>query len=450
MVDIPEVLTANATDKSWLNGTYEATLNGVILDTGGENCSYRGFHWGPDQGGPYPFSASESDSFGVGVFERTSTFSGTVYFRAYARNSAGYGYGSERTLTPPPPPPDPPTVTTQAATDKSWLNGTYEATLHGTITDTGGENCDYRGFHWGPDSGGPYPFSKSDSDSFGTGPFQETSTFSGTVYFRAYAHNSAGYGYGSERTLTEPPPPPPPDPPTNVAATDGSYNSYVRVTWTKSPGATAYQVYRDGTPLGWLGDVDVHKDYGADAGSITGGSSVASDGTYVEHVALGVTGEGTSSGDTHTYKVKAKNDAGESGYSATDNGYRGVGSLSYQWYRSAGDSDASYSILSGADTENHNDTTAPENGAGRYYKCYLTASGASSKYSSPNRGYRAIAAVTMIGGPGGWTWGAPVADVSIVRITTDGGMTWAWGVASGTITIPNGGPTGWIWEEFVF
>lgn len=83
---------------------------------------------------------------------------------------------------------------------------TAHATLHGTITDTGGENCDQRGFDWGYSSGN-YPYDWTESDSYGTGAFshQVTGLTEGvTVYFRAEAHNSAGWGYGGEKSFKTP------------------------------------------------------------------------------------------------------------------------------------------------------------------------------------------------------------------------------------------------------
>jgi hypothetical protein len=69
-------------------------------------------------------------------------------------------------------------------------------------------------------------------------------------------------------------------------------------------------------------------------------------------------------------------------------GYVGVGSLSYQWQRSAADSDADYSNIGGAITESYDDTGAPADGSGRYYKAILNATGATQQSSSVNRGYR--------------------------------------------------------------
>jgi len=437
-----------------------------------------------------------------------------------------------------------PTVTTQDATGIAWDDGTYHATMRGTIVDTGGENCTERGFFYGeaPDNFSVY---WSEYGSFGAGSFSAliTGLTWDSVVFEAYAKNSAGYTYGNDKFFDKPPILEPPDPPTDVQATDGVHTDKVVITWTKSPGATGYQVYRDEVGLGWLGDVATFDDTGADASFITPGTAVASDGTFEDFVALILQGTQVNSGTPHTYKVKARNAAGESGYSGTNNGYRGYGTLWYQWYRSAGDSDASYSLINGATTasyndvgaptptitpgtasssdgtyidyvrltltgesanvfgryykcylwadgcnpvysgsnrgyrgvgsltyqwqrsaadsdasygnitgatyEPYNDTGAPENGEGRYYRCYLTATGATPQYSTSDRGYRGVA-TTMIGGPTAWEWGIAVAGESVVRITSDGGLTWIWGLAVGTITIPSGGPLGWEWEEFEF
>lgn len=89
---------------------------------------------------------------------------------------------------------------------------TAHATLHGTITDTGGENADERGFEWGTVSG-VYPNSWTETNSYGVASFSHQITGlaeSQTYYFRAKAHNSAGWGYGTEKSFDTPPPPIPP------------------------------------------------------------------------------------------------------------------------------------------------------------------------------------------------------------------------------------------------
>jgi len=83
-------------------------------------------------------------------------------------------------------------------------NLTYtSATLHGSITNTGGENADQRGFDWGLTTS--YGNLWTESGSFGTGAFSHaiSGLQPGTTYhFRAKAHNSAGWGYGSDMTFT--------------------------------------------------------------------------------------------------------------------------------------------------------------------------------------------------------------------------------------------------------
>jgi hypothetical protein len=104
-----------------------------------------------------------------------------------------------------------PTVTTQAASGIT----SNTATANGTITATGGENADIRGFVYdtvsrtlpgnvAPGSSGYANFAQ-DTGSFGTGAFTKglTGLNSGATYYaRAYAHNSAGYSYGGEISFT--------------------------------------------------------------------------------------------------------------------------------------------------------------------------------------------------------------------------------------------------------
>jgi hypothetical protein len=163
--------------------------------------------------------------------------------------------------------------------------------------------------------------------------------------------------------------------PTGVVATDGTVCGAVRVTWDAVGGATGYEVYRDGTKVGETagtsyddvpGDSAIHTyKVKAKNSSCTSGDSnadnghagsaptaptgaVATDGTVCGAVRVtwdavsGATGyevyrDGTKVGETagtsyddvpgdsaiHTYKVKAKNSCGTSGYSNSDAGYAG-------------------------------------------------------------------------------------------------------------------------------
>lgn len=179
-----------------------------------------------------------------------------------------------------------------------------------------------------------------------------------------------------------------PDAPTNVAATDGTHTDKVVVTWTKSAGATGYRVYEGNNLLDTLGDVATYDDEDALAPTITPGTAAASDGTAAAHVALSLLGQSASNGASRTYKVVAFNATGDSDPSDTDTGYRGTTTLTYQWQRSAADSDANYSNISGGTTASYNDTAAPENGDGRYFQCVISMSGAEDGTSTSDRGYR--------------------------------------------------------------
>jgi len=304
-----------------------------------------------------------------------------------------------------------PTVTTQAVSDIAYSSGTG----NGNIISIGGETVTRRGFCYMVGVAGDPTTANSvayDDGSFGTGAYTKAITGltpEESYRVRAYAINPVGTSYGSTvQMLTKV------AAPTDVAATDGAHTDKVTVTWTKSTGATGYQIYRDGTPLGWLGDVATGDDSGADAPVITPGTAVATDGESSAHVALSLSGESVASGTTHSYVVRAKTATDESADSSADNGYIGVGALTYQWQRSAADSDANYSNINGATTEAYNDTEAPVNGDGRYFKCVLDATGAAQQTSTPDRGYIAVApSVTT----------QAVADITDTNATLNGNIT---------------------------
>ena len=176
---------------------------------------------------------------------------------------------------------------------------------------------------------------------------------------------------------------------TGVSATDGTYTDKVTVTWSAASEATKYYVW---TGSSWIdvGNVTTYDHTTAPAPTITAGTASASDGTSQDYVTLSIAGESANNGSPIIYKVKAWNVAGYGAESATNSGYRGVGNLTYQWQRSSADSDANYSNINGATTDPYNDTGAPEDGSGRYYKCVEDATGATQQTSTVNRGYRSI------------------------------------------------------------
>lgn len=308
------------------------------------------------------------------------------------------------------------------------------ATLNGNVTAINDSTIDDRGFVWGTTSNtttpgcGEAPADTNydnywtESGTFGVGVFDHGITGLATAtthYGRAAANNSDGdWGWGAEVSwLTKP------AAPTNVAATDGVHTDKVVVTWTKSSGTvTGYKIYRDGGLIDSVGDVATYDDTGADAGTVTPGTAAATDGTYPDKVTVSVSGDSANVGTTHTYKVRAYNAAGDSDDSGTDTGYRGVGSLTYQWYRSFGCAATNYSALGGATTDPYDDMTAPaptinsnsatacdgcssafvtlacnesaSNGVCRYYLAQLGATGAVSQNCTSDSGYRGTTSFT--------------------------------------------------------
>lgn len=326
-----------------------------------------------------------------------------------------------------------PTATTSACSDTTSVS----TKGNGEITDTGGATVTRRGFCYKEGTTGDPTTADSveyEDGTFGTGAY--SLTISGldpnTSYrVRAYALNSIGTGYGNTVTALTCP-----GAPTNVAATDGTYTDKAVITWTKSEGATGYKVYRDGDLVDTLGDVATYNDMGADAPTITPGTASATDGTYTDKVTLSLSGEAANNGTTHAYTVKAFNTGGDSVASDPDDGWRGIGALTRQWYYSENGVD--YSILSGATSDPWDDTTAPAGtitpgtadagdglstahvsltisgestdvGDTWYYKCSVSATGATPQYSTSDTGYRDIGALEYQ-----WQWlvGAEWQDIA--------------------------------------
>lgn len=137
---------------------------------------------------------------GMGSFAWTSGTYTPAQFTGGTTGSGDSWAGLTLVLRPSQ---NPPTLTTDAATGVGNTSGI----LNGTISDIGTANPTTRGFAWGTDpnlSGGDTSTS-TESGSFSTGSF--TSPLINLVsntkyYYRAYAVNTTGTGYGSIQSLT--------------------------------------------------------------------------------------------------------------------------------------------------------------------------------------------------------------------------------------------------------
>jgi len=172
-----------------------------VTDEGGSTVTSRGLCWSvvaaPDTTGPY---LSSGDGLGSYTIKATGLSPGLTYsVRAYAVNSAGVSYGNVLTITTAVKP----TVKTASVSNVTRT----DAICGGTVNSDGGDSVTVRGICWGTV---PNPTTTSNNyteDGTGTGSF--TSALSGlqgsqTYYVRAYATNTAGTGYGSQKTFTTP------------------------------------------------------------------------------------------------------------------------------------------------------------------------------------------------------------------------------------------------------
>jgi hypothetical protein len=201
-------------------------------------------------------------------------------------------------------------------------------------------------------------------------------------------------------------------------ATDGGYTDRVQLSWsatsgsvgamqnytvaalagtTQGPSSSSDNGYRSAFPITYelqinsggytnIGSVTSYADAAAPAGSYDP-IVRASDGK-AGVITLTVTSTGTA-GATQSYALRAVNAVATTA-DTVDTGYRGVGTASYQWQRSAGASDASYSNISGATGMTYDDTTSYPTFEPRWYRCVVSGADATSSTSAPDPGWRGV------------------------------------------------------------
>ena len=187
---LPVVLTLDMTDIT----STTAKGHGKVTDQGGSAVTERGICWSTS---PSPTTSGSHFQSGTGTGEYSVSISdltpGTKYYvRAYATNSQGTTYGEQKDFT---------TAATLPTVVTGDISGT---TAHGEVTDAGGAIVTERGICWGT-SHNPTTAGTHGSSGTGIGTFsvELTDLAPGTTYYvRAYATNSAGTAYGSEKTLT--------------------------------------------------------------------------------------------------------------------------------------------------------------------------------------------------------------------------------------------------------
>ena len=132
--------------------------------------------------------------------------------------------------------------------------------------------------------------------------YDDTTALAGKIYYyyikATNANGTSNFSASDTGSRSEGTPPPggTPPPPTNVQASDGTYMDKVQVTWTASPGATSYTVYRATQRWGTKTAL-----------------GTTSDTTYDDTTAL--------AGKIYYYYIKATNAYGTSDFSVYDTGW---------------------------------------------------------------------------------------------------------------------------------
>lgn len=161
-----------------------------------------------------------STSDGTGTSSFTSSLIGlnpntTYYYKAWAVNAVGFGFGATYSFTTSGGSGTPPTVTTSTITNITAST----AIGGGNVTSQGSSMVTTRGVCWNT-TGNPTISDSNTADGSGTGSFVSNMTglICGTTYYaRAYATNSAGTAYGSEVSFTT----------TSVHLTNYTFNYYL-------------------------------------------------------------------------------------------------------------------------------------------------------------------------------------------------------------------------------
>jgi len=297
--------TVNTPTSASITST-SATLGGNVANTGGENVTERGVYWSTTNGFTPPgqgTKVSASGSWGTGTF--TVSVNGlppnsTIYFKAFATNSAGSGYSAQASFTTQAIPP---VVTTNAASGV----GTTGATLNGTVNANNASTTVT--FEYGLTTSYGTTVTADQSPVTGMTATAVSKAISGltpnTLYhYRAVGQNTAGTTNGGDMTFTTSAAAPAVT--TNAASgvssggatlngTVNANNSSTTVTFEYGPTASyGTTVTADQSPVSGTTNTAVSK-------AITG---LAPNATYHYRV-VGQNGAGTSNGADMTFTTSA-------------------------------------------------------------------------------------------------------------------------------------------------
>jgi hypothetical protein len=230
----PSVTTGSASSITYNS----ASVSGNVTNANGATVTTRGICYNTT-GTPTTSSPKVASGSGTGSF--SSSLTGLdpdqlYYARAYATNSKGTSYGVQISFTTLSAEP---TVTTTAGATGIT---TSAATVAGNVTSDNGATITERGFCYSNTETTPTTSNSKAITTGTTGAMSKeiTGLSIGTkYYFRAYAINSRGTGYGTTSNFTTQP-----GDPSGLVATTNDKDE-VGLTWTKGNGGT-YTIIRRG------------------------------------------------------------------------------------------------------------------------------------------------------------------------------------------------------------
>jgi uncharacterized protein (TIGR02145 family) len=184
----------------------QAMAGGKITDDGNKPVTVKGVCWSTSKSpsAEDPKTPRTTDGYGTGDY--TSKLTGLLpntlyYYRAYAINREGIGYGNQLSFTTTPL-----SVAILTTTQVSQITQ-ISAVSGGDITFDGGSDITDRGVCWSTHSN-PTTADSTTSDGLGTGAFSSNITgLTGntTYHVRAFAINDIGIAYGQDVSFTSAP-----------------------------------------------------------------------------------------------------------------------------------------------------------------------------------------------------------------------------------------------------
>jgi uncharacterized protein (TIGR02145 family) len=282
---LPQLTTITATGIS----PFAAFSGGTISGDGGFSIISKGVAWSTS---PNPTINDNFTNEGLGANSFQSVLNNLLpgtsyYYRAYATNSVGTGYGMSFSLTTQ----GLATVTTTEITQIS----SYSALSGGNITSNGGANVTARGVCWSTSPNPTIALNTKTVNGSGSGLFNSTLvelTPAANYYVRAYATNAAGTAYGTERIFT-----------TSVALP--VLNTAAATSITSTTASSGGTIFSDGggtiTVSGIVWGTATNPTLATNVGSTTDGTST---GTFTSNLT------GLIPGTTYYVRSYATNSAG--------------------------------------------------------------------------------------------------------------------------------------------